>query len=92
MTCSSRMCPQCSQLSTSMYILDVQTKGDCFGFDSVTKLGLFPDIKYPRVPGHEIAGVIDEVGNDVAEWKVGQRVGVGWVAGSCGYCDHVSKS
>ena len=62
--------------------IKVQACGICHG-DSVTKLGLFPDIKYPRVPGHEIAGVIDEVGNDVAEWKIGQRVGVGWVAGSC---------
>ena len=58
--------------------IKVQACGICHG-DSVTKLGLFPDIKYPRVPGHEIAGVIDEVGNDVAEWKIGQRVGVGWV-------------
>ena len=60
--------------------IKVQACGVCHG-DSVTKLGLFPDIKYPRVPGHEIAGVIDEVGNDVVEWKIGQRVGVGWVAG-----------
>jgi D-arabinose 1-dehydrogenase-like Zn-dependent alcohol dehydrogenase len=66
--------------------IKVQACGICHG-DSVTKLGLFPDIKYPRVPGHEIAGVIDEVGNDVAEWKIGQRVGVGWVGGSCGYCE-----
>jgi D-arabinose 1-dehydrogenase-like Zn-dependent alcohol dehydrogenase len=64
----------------------VQACGICHG-DSVTKLGIFPGIKYPRVPGHEIAGVIDEVGNDVTEWKIGQRVGVGWVAGSCGYCE-----
>ena len=66
--------------------IKVQACGICHG-DSVTKLGLFPDIKYPRVPGHEIAGVIDAVGNDVAEWKIGQRVGVGWVGGSCGYCE-----
>jgi D-arabinose 1-dehydrogenase-like Zn-dependent alcohol dehydrogenase len=66
--------------------IKVQACGICHG-DSITKLGLFPNIKYPRVPGHEIAGVIDEVGNDVADWKVGQRVGVGWVAGSCGYCE-----
>jgi D-arabinose 1-dehydrogenase-like Zn-dependent alcohol dehydrogenase len=66
--------------------IKVQACGICHD-DSVTKLGLFPDIRYPRVPGHEIAGVIDEVGNDVAEWKIGQRVGVGWVAGSCGYCE-----
>ena len=68
--------------------IKVQACGICHG-DSVTKLGLFPDIKYPRVPGHEIAGVIDEVGNDVAEWKIGQRVGVGWVAGTVATVNHV---
>jgi D-arabinose 1-dehydrogenase-like Zn-dependent alcohol dehydrogenase len=66
--------------------IKVQACGICHG-DYITKLGLFPDIKYPRVPGHEIAGVIDEVGNGVADWKIGQRVGVGWVGGNCGYCE-----
>lgn len=45
--------------------------------DSFTKEGLFPGIQYPRVPGHEIAGVIDAIGTDVTEWKNGQRVAVG---------------
>ena len=44
-------------------------------------------IQYPRVPGHEVGGVIDSVGQGVAGWKVGQRVGVGWHGGHCGYCD-----
>jgi D-arabinose 1-dehydrogenase-like Zn-dependent alcohol dehydrogenase len=66
--------------------IKIQACGICHG-DSVTKLGLFPDIKYPRVPGHEIAGVIDEVGKNVDEWKIGQRVGVGWFAGNCGHCE-----
>ena len=50
----------------------VQACGICHG-DSVTKLGIFPNIKYPRVPGHEIAGVVDELGSDVADWKIGQK-------------------
>ena len=56
--------------------------------DNITKQGLFPGIKYPRAPGHEAAGVIDEVGEDVVfEWKSGQRVAVGWYVGHCGHCD-----
>src|SRR5207244_3704107 len=52
--------------------------------DVVTKDGLFPGISYPRVPGHEVAGVIDEVGAGVSEWKKGERVGVGWHGGGVG--------
>jgi len=66
--------------------IKVQACGICHG-DSATKEGIFPGIQYPRVPGHEIAGLIDVVGKDVTEWKAGQRVGVGWVAGYCGYCE-----
>jgi len=58
----------------------VQACGICFS-DHLTKDGLFPGIQYPRVPGHEIAGVIDELGPGVSSWKKGQRVGVGWHAG-----------
>jgi D-arabinose 1-dehydrogenase-like Zn-dependent alcohol dehydrogenase len=54
--------------------------------DSLTKTGMWPGIQYPRVPGHEIAGIIDAVGRDVPEWRLGQRVGVGWHGGHCGYC------
>jgi len=54
--------------------------------DSFTKEGAFPHITYPRVPGHEIAGVIDAVGADVTSWKKGQRVGIGWYGGHCGTC------
>ena len=61
--------------------------GICHG-DSLTKDGLFPGIQYPRVPGHEVAGVIDVVGNNVpAEWNPGHRVAVGWHGGHCGHCD-----
>lgn len=55
--------------------------------DSFTKEGTFPGIRYPRVPGHEIAGIIDAVGTGVVGWSAGQRVGVGWHGGHCGYCD-----
>jgi D-arabinose 1-dehydrogenase-like Zn-dependent alcohol dehydrogenase len=63
----------------------VQACGVCHS-DSVTKLGLFPGIAYPRVPGHEVAGVVDAVGADVPLFKVGQRVGLGWHGGHCNYC------
>jgi D-arabinose 1-dehydrogenase-like Zn-dependent alcohol dehydrogenase len=53
--------------------------------DVITKEGLLP-IEYPRVPGHEIAGVIDEVGTGVTTWKKGQRVGVGWHGGQDWTC------
>src|SRR4051795_3774856 len=59
--------------------------------DSLTKEGLMPGIQYPRVPGHEVAGVIDAVGPGVPGWEVGQRVGVGWNGGYCGYCDHCRR-
>ncbi|MCU1261332.1 MAG: Zinc-containing alcohol dehydrogenase superfamily [Bryobacterales bacterium] len=45
-----------------------------------------PGIRYPRVPGHEVAGVIDALGPNVPDWKAGQRVGVGWHGGHCGHC------
>ena len=66
--------------------IKVQACGVCHS-DSFTKEGLFPDIQYPRVPGHEIAGVIDEVGKDVTHWELGQRVAVGWHGGHCGHCE-----
>src|SRR6185437_4596941 len=68
--------------------IKVQTCGICHS-DSFTKEGLFPGIQYPRVPGHEIAGVIDVIGKNVstAQWKAGQRVAVGWHGGHCGYCE-----
>ncbi|HXQ97298.1 MAG TPA: alcohol dehydrogenase [Candidatus Limnocylindrales bacterium] len=62
----------------------VQACGVCHS-DVITKEGLMP-IAYPRVPGHEVAGVIDEVGAGVRQWKNGQRVGVGWHGGQDGTC------
>jgi D-arabinose 1-dehydrogenase-like Zn-dependent alcohol dehydrogenase len=49
--------------------------------------GLFPGVTYPRIPGHEVAGIIDKVGKDVVEWKPEQRVGIGWHGGQCGNCE-----
>ncbi|MGH8247530.1 MAG: alcohol dehydrogenase catalytic domain-containing protein, partial [Gammaproteobacteria bacterium] len=64
----------------------VEACGICHS-DSLTKEGIWPGIQYPRVPGHEIAGIIDAVGENVGAWRVGQRVGVGWHGGHCGHCD-----
>jgi D-arabinose 1-dehydrogenase-like Zn-dependent alcohol dehydrogenase len=62
----------------------VQACGVCHS-DAITKYGVFP-IEYPRVPGHEVAGVIDALAADVPVFKVGQRVGLGWHGGHCNYC------
>ncbi|HEV3456561.1 MAG TPA: alcohol dehydrogenase catalytic domain-containing protein, partial [Thermoanaerobaculia bacterium] len=66
--------------------IKIEACGICHG-DSLTKEGHWPGIQYPRVPGHEVAGIIDVVGAGVAGWTPGQRVGVGWHGGHCGYCD-----
>src|SRR5436309_1549717 len=66
--------------------IKVQACGICHS-DSVVKEGIFPGIRYPRVPGHEVAGMIDAVGAGVAGWAPGQHVGVGWHGGYCGHCD-----
>jgi D-arabinose 1-dehydrogenase-like Zn-dependent alcohol dehydrogenase len=68
----------------------VQACGICHS-DSVTKEGHYPGIQYPRVPGHEVAGVIDAVGPGTAGWQLGQRVGVGWNGGYCGRCDYCRR-
>jgi len=66
--------------------IKVEACGICHS-DSITKQGLFPGIQYPRVPGHEIAGVIDKIGEDVTQWQSGQRVAVGWYGGHDGHCE-----
>jgi D-arabinose 1-dehydrogenase-like Zn-dependent alcohol dehydrogenase len=66
--------------------IKVQACGICHS-DVFTVAGLFPGIEYPRVPGHEVVGVIDAVGADVPDWKEGMRVGVGWHGGHCGHCE-----
>lgn len=64
----------------------VEACGVCHS-DSLTIEGQWPGLSLPRIPGHEIAGVIDKVGAGVVGWHVGQRVGVGWFGGNCGHCE-----
>jgi len=66
--------------------IKVEACGICHS-DAIVKEGHWPGLQYPRVPGHEIAGRIDAVGADVANWKPGQRVGVGWHGGHCFTCN-----
>jgi D-arabinose 1-dehydrogenase-like Zn-dependent alcohol dehydrogenase len=71
--------------------IKVQACGICHS-DVITKEGAFPGIQYPRVPGHEVIGIIDAVGPNVPQrWTAGQRVGVGWHAWHCGYCDNCRR-
>ncbi len=65
--------------------IKVRACGVCHS-DVLTKEGAWPGIQYPRVPGHEVAGIIDEVGSGVSAWKKGQRVGVGWHGGQDNTC------
>ncbi len=70
--------------------IKVQACGICHS-DSLVKDGAMPGIQYPRVPGHEVSGVIDAVGSGVVGWQPGQRVGVGWNGGYCGHCDRCRR-
>ncbi len=65
--------------------IKVQACGICHS-DAFTKDGSWPGIQYPRIPGHEVVGLVDELGDRVTEWKKGQRVGVGWHGGHDGTC------
>ncbi len=65
--------------------IKVEACGICHS-DVLVKEGAWPGIQFPRVPGHEVAGVVDELGAGVSEWKKGQRVGVGWHGGHDGTC------
>lgn len=66
--------------------IQVQACGVCHS-DTLSKNGGFPGMRHPLVPGHEVVGIVDEVGSGVAEWKKGDRVGVGWHGGHCFVCD-----
>jgi D-arabinose 1-dehydrogenase-like Zn-dependent alcohol dehydrogenase len=68
----------------------VEACGVCHS-DTIVAAGSLPGQGYPRIPGHEVIGVIDAVGPQVPRWKVGQRVGVGWNGGYCGYCDNCRR-
>lgn len=67
--------------------IKVHACGVCHS-DSLVKEGFLPGLKYPRVPGHEVVGIVDAVGADVTQFQPGQRVGVGWHGGHCGQCDN----
>jgi alcohol dehydrogenase/propanol-preferring alcohol dehydrogenase len=67
-------------------LIKVEACGICHS-DSMVKEGHWPGQMYPRVPGHEVIGVIDALGKDVPEFKRGQRVGIGWYGGHCGHCE-----
>src|SRR6185369_4979384 len=66
--------------------IKVQACGICHS-DTITKDGILPVVQYPRVPGPEVVGVVDAVGSGAPRWTPGQRVGVGWHGGNCGYCE-----
>ncbi|MFC4357573.1 alcohol dehydrogenase [Halobium salinum] len=66
--------------------IEVEACGVCHS-DVFVKEGQWPGVEYPRVPGHEIAGYVDAVGDDVTEWNEGDRVGVGWHGGHCFTCE-----
>jgi D-arabinose 1-dehydrogenase-like Zn-dependent alcohol dehydrogenase len=66
--------------------IKVQACGVCHS-DMFTVTGGFPGLQFPRVPGHEVVGLIDAVGAEVPNWKKGARVGVGWHGGHCGHCN-----
>ena len=66
-------------------LLKVQACGVCHG-DAVIKGGHFPGLTYPRIPGHEVIGIIDKLGSGVNDWQTGQRIGVGWHGGHCFKC------
>ena len=70
--------------------IKVQACGICHS-DSLTKEGHFPGVSYPRVPGHEVVGIVDAVGAGVAGWMPGERAGLGWNGGYCGYCDNCRR-
>jgi D-arabinose 1-dehydrogenase-like Zn-dependent alcohol dehydrogenase len=70
--------------------IKVQACGVCHS-DSLVKEGGVPGIAYPRVPGHEVIGIVDSVGPGVAGWKPGDRAGLGWNGGYCGYCDNCRR-
>ena len=67
-------------------LVRVHACGICHS-DSFAKEGGYPGVSFPVVPGHEIAGEIEALGEGVQGWEVGQRVGVGWFGGNCGYCE-----
>src|SRR5215212_1339098 len=68
----------------------VEACGICHS-DALVKEGIWPTLQYPRIPGHEVAGLIDAVGANVTAWRKGQRVGVGWHGGHCFVCEQCRR-
>jgi alcohol dehydrogenase/propanol-preferring alcohol dehydrogenase len=66
-------------------LVRVEACGICHG-DAIVKEGQFPNLRYPRVPGHEVVGTIAQLGSRVRGWSIGQRIGVGWHGGHCFHC------
>jgi D-arabinose 1-dehydrogenase-like Zn-dependent alcohol dehydrogenase len=78
------------QVAPGTLRIKVAACGVCHS-DSLVKEGFWPGLQYPRVPGHEVAGTIDAVGEGVTGWAPGQRVGVGWHGGYCGRCEQCRR-
>ena len=72
--------------SENEILIKVEACGICHS-DNFVKEGGFPGLEYPRIPGHEVVGIVEEVGSNVSNWKKGQRVGVGWHGGHCFECE-----
>jgi D-arabinose 1-dehydrogenase-like Zn-dependent alcohol dehydrogenase len=72
-------------------LIRVHACGVCHS-DVVTVEGGVPGIVYPRVPGHEVMGTVEAIGSTVEGWKPGDRVGIGWFGGSCGYCNRCRRN
>lgn len=71
-------------------LIEVHACGVCHS-DSLTVEGFMPGIQYPRVPGHEVIGTVAAIGDGVVGWQIGERAGVGWFGGSCGYCSRCRR-
>ena len=74
------------QVGAGQLRIKVEACGICRG-DELCRNGHWPGMTYPRVPGHEVIGIVDEVGEDVVGWSKGQRVGAGWIGAHCQQCD-----
>jgi propanol-preferring alcohol dehydrogenase len=77
---------QVSEPGAGQVRIRVEACGICHT-DSATIAGIYPGLKLPRVPGHEVVGRIDALGSGVSRWEIGQRVGVGLIAGEDGVCE-----
>lgn len=71
-------------------LIKVEACGICHS-DNFVKTGTFPGLEYPRTPGHEVIGTIEKLGSRVTQWKVGQRIGIGWHGGHCFECTPCRK-